>query len=71
MLGMDIPSNAGAQAPIERLTFNSREACQALGVSSTTLWRLEKRGLISSVAGIRTKLYPVAVLRRFVEKGAA
>ena len=55
---------------VEKLTYNTREVCQALGVSVTTLWRLEKRGLISPIgAGLRMKLYSVAALRKFVDKG--
>lgn len=54
------------RGPVERLTLNSREACHALGVSATTLWRLEKRGLITPVPGLRTKLWPVTELNAFV-----
>lgn len=63
----DTDSRATQETPIEKLTYNSREARQALGVSSTTLWRWERAGLIVPVGGIRTKLYSVAALRRFVD----
>jgi hypothetical protein len=56
---------------VERLTYNAREARQALGVSSTTLWRLEKRGLIAPIGGLRTKLFSIAAIRRFVDGGKA
>jgi hypothetical protein len=72
-MGMNekVPGDSIQLPPVEKLTLNTREACQALGLSPTSLWRLEKRGLISSVAGIRTKLYSVAMLRRFIDgKGA-
>jgi hypothetical protein len=58
--------------PVEKLAYNKSEACAALGgISVTTLWRFEKRGLLKPIPGIRHKLYPVAALRRFVEGGAA
>ena len=62
--------NANAEAiigQIERLTYSTREACTALGVSPVTLWRLEKRGLLRPVAGLRTKLWPITELKAFVE----
>lgn len=65
------PSGLEGVSKIERLTYTNREACAVLGVSKVTLWRLEQRGLLRSVAGLRCKLWPVAELRRFVEKGTA
>lgn len=56
---------------IERLTYNAREACAALGVSPVTLWRLDKRDVLKPLPGLRHRLYSVAALRRFAEKGAA
>ena len=58
---------ATAASDVVRLTYTTREACIALGIGVTTLWRLEKRGLIRSVPGIRHKLYPRANLIKFVE----
>jgi DNA-binding transcriptional MerR regulator len=54
-------------APVERLAFTIKEACQALGISRTALWRLEKRGLIKPSRALRTRLYPRAELLRFLE----
>lgn len=62
--------NTAAKHVIEKLTYDSREARQALGVSNTTLWRLEKAGFIVPIGGLRKKLYSVAAVRRFVESGA-
>ena len=56
---------------VERLTYSSREVCEALGLSITTLWRLTKRGHLTPLPGIRHKLYSVAAVRRFAEKGAS
>lgn len=50
---------------VERITYTGQEAAAALGVSGTTLWRWEKRGLIKPVPGIRLKLFSVAELKRF------
>jgi predicted site-specific integrase-resolvase len=51
---------------VERLTYNKREALVALGIHATTLYRLEQRGLIRSVPGLRHKLYSVESIKRFV-----
>ncbi len=63
--------NAAAPSiPVERLTLNTRDACSAIGVCPATLWRLEKRGLIKAVPGLRHKLYSVASLKHFVNGSA-
>ncbi len=54
-------------APVEKLAYNKKEVQAALGIGETTIWRLEKRGLLRPVPGLRHKLYPVAQLRRLVE----
>ncbi|HVZ63391.1 MAG TPA: helix-turn-helix domain-containing protein [Lacunisphaera sp.] len=64
-------ADAAAPAVIERLTYNSREAAAALGVSKITLWRMAQRGDLLPIPGLRKKLYSVAALRRFAEQGAA
>jgi hypothetical protein len=56
---------------VEKLTYNTREACQALGVSPTTLWRMEGKGIIHAVPGLRMKLYSVRALRRLVDEVVA
>ncbi len=59
-----------AEAPqqIERLAYTKDELCASLTLSPVTLWRLEKRGLIHSVAGIRHKLYSVTEVKRFLAR---
>jgi len=56
---------------VERLTYNATETCRALGIGRTTLWRLEKRGLIKSLPCLGKKLYPVSGLRQFASGKAA
>ena len=53
--------------PTERLAFNLREACAAIGVSPVSMWRMEKRGLIKPSKALRTKLYSRAEILRFLE----
>lgn len=55
---------------VPKLTYNAREVCSALGISITTLWRLEKRGFLAPLPGLRHKLYPASAVRAFAEKGA-
>lgn len=52
----------------ERLVLNRREACVALGLSATSMWRLEARGLIRPVPHLRTKLYSLVELQRFLNQ---
>lgn len=50
----------------EKLAYNKDELCAVLGVSPVTLWRLEKRGLLRPVPGIRHKLYSRKVVEAFL-----
>uniref|UniRef100_UPI00404A0AC1 hypothetical protein n=1 Tax=Cephaloticoccus sp. TaxID=1985742 RepID=UPI00404A0AC1 len=54
-----------------RLTYTKRELCAALHLSPVTLWRLEQRGVLMPLRGLRHKIYPVSVVERFLAKGAA
>jgi len=51
---------------VEKLVYNTEEACQALGVGRVTIWRLVRRGMLVPVSYSRHKLYPVAAIRRLV-----
>ncbi len=62
----DPTTHAEAPQHIERLAYTKDELCTSLSLSPITLWRLEKRGLIHAVAGIRHKLYSVAEVKRFL-----
>jgi hypothetical protein len=55
-----------AGAGVEKLVYNTEEACRALGVGRVTIWRLVRRGMLVPVSYSRHKLYPVAAIRRLV-----
>jgi hypothetical protein len=60
------------ESNVEKLAFTAREVCQSISISSTTLWRLEKRNILKPLPGIgRHKLYNAAAVRRLAETGAA
>jgi hypothetical protein len=54
---------------LEPLAVDLNGVRQLLGVSisDTTIWRLEKKGLIKRVPGIRTRLFTVKSIREMVE----
>lgn len=56
-------------ATADKLSFNTQEACRALGCSARTLSRLEKRGLLKSSKLLRTKLYTRQSLLDLLSKG--
>lgn len=54
-------------APLtERLAYNVEELQAVTGLSRTTVWRLEKRGLLRAVPGVRSKLYSRAAVEAFL-----
>jgi hypothetical protein len=53
----------------DKLAFSKKELCDAIGVSPVTLWRLEKRGLLRPVAGIRHRIYSRKEVERFLSSG--
>ena len=56
----------------EKLAYNQAELCAVLGLSKVTLWRLEKRGLLTPVSGVRNKIYSRRAVLAFIDgKGAA
>ena len=59
-----------AAQKIERLAYTKKELLVSLSLSPVTLWRLEKRGLIHPIAGIRHKIYSVAEVKRFLARRA-
>jgi hypothetical protein len=54
------------QPAVEKLTYSMAELCTALGLCPTTIWRLEKRGLLRPIAGIRHKLFAKTEVERFL-----
>ena len=57
-------------APVMRLALNSEETAAALGITTITLWRLTKRGLLKPNRATRRPLYPVSEIERFLKDGA-
>jgi hypothetical protein len=56
---------------VEKLAYSTAELCSALGLCQTTLWRLNQRGLLRAIPGLRHKLYSKAEVQRFLAgKGA-
>ena len=49
-----------------RLSLRPREAAEALGISERTLWTWTKRGDVPHVRRNGTVLYPVDLLRRWL-----
>ena len=57
---------------VEKLAYNTAELCSALGISPVTIWRLNRRGLLRPIYGLRHKLYAKAEVQRFLSgKGNA
>jgi predicted DNA-binding protein (UPF0251 family) len=52
---------------VERLSYNTEETCEALGISRTSLWRLVERDLIKPSRALRTLLFSRAEIERFLE----
>lgn len=63
-------STAGARNA-ERLAYTKRELVDLLGVSPVSIYRLELRGLLRPIPGIRHKLFSVAEVQRFLAGGGA
>ncbi len=57
------------KSEVQRLTYTLAETCSAIGISPTTIWRLERRGLLLPIQGLRHKRFSVNAVRRFVEGG--
>ena len=58
-------------ANVEKLAYTRDELKAVLPVSNVTLWRLEKRGLLIRVPGIRLPLYSRASVEAFLAGKAA
>ena len=57
---------------VEKLAYNTAELCAALGLCQTTLWRLNHRGLLRPIPGLRHRLYAKTEVQRFLSgKGNA
>ena len=56
--------------PVMRLALTAEETATALGITTITLWRLTKRGLLKPNRATRRPLYPVNEIERFLKDGA-
>lgn len=53
----------------DRLAYNKAELCSLLGISATSVWRLEARGLLRPLPHLRHKIYPRSEVERFLKSG--
>lgn len=53
---------------VPRLAYTKAELTKALGLSSITIYRLEQRGLLRPVQGIRRKLFAIAEVDSFLAR---
>lgn len=58
----------GIAAPSAKLALSRAEAAQALGVSTVTLDRLTKRGLIHPSRATRRPIYWIKEIERFLKE---
>jgi DNA-binding XRE family transcriptional regulator len=68
------PAPVPAAVPVEsfrdRLALNTTETAKALGVSKVTVYRLWKRGLLRPSLSLRTPLFAVSEIERFLRSSA-
>jgi predicted site-specific integrase-resolvase len=62
--------NTLAEAHANRLALTAKETAQALGISNVTLWRLQKRGLIRPCRALRTPLFSLSEIERFLRESS-
>jgi len=60
----------GRQPAVEPLAYRPKQAALALGVCEKTLWTLTQRGEVPHVKTGKVVLYPVSLLRRWLEERA-
>jgi predicted DNA-binding transcriptional regulator AlpA len=54
----------------DRIALNTTETAKALGVSKVTVYRLWKRGLLRPSLSLRTPLFAVSEIERFLKESA-
>ena len=72
------PAPQPAPAPVavyappfrDRIALNTTETAKALGVSKVTVYRLWKRGLLRPSLSLRTPLFAVSEIERFLRSSA-
>jgi excisionase family DNA binding protein len=65
----NLPSKAEPETPC--LAMRPREAAKALGISERLLWDWTNRGEVPHIRVGKAILYPVDVLRRWLDERAA
>lgn len=55
-------------APV--ISVGIEEAVRITGLSRTTIWRLEKRGVVKVSRVGRRRVFPIADLKKIVKEGA-
>jgi hypothetical protein len=61
------PTNDLSQKPaLPRLAYSMRETAALLGINYQSVYRLHKRGLLRSSSALRTKLFAVVEIQRFL-----
>jgi len=55
---------------IKPLSYRPKQAAEALGISERMLWSLTKNGVLPHVKTGKVTLYPVALLRSWLEAQA-
>lgn len=51
---------------LQRLAYTMRETASMIGVNYQTVHRLHKRGLLKSSSALRTKLFALTEIQRFL-----
>jgi predicted DNA-binding transcriptional regulator AlpA len=64
---MTCSTEKSASQAVEKMAFTGGEVETITGLSKVTIWRLEKRGLLKPVPGIRNKLYSRKAVEAFLE----
>jgi hypothetical protein len=60
------PASVPVPVKEQRLAYTTEETARLLGVSRVTLWRLCKRGLIRPSLALRTPLFSMTEIERFL-----
>jgi hypothetical protein len=63
---MTYTTTSPASGNLERLAYTKAELCKLLHISTVTLWRLEKRGLLVPIPSIRHKIYSKVAVEAFL-----
>ena len=68
---MDVKSTALIPSPLRKLALTREEAAETLSMSTVSIDRLTKRGLLRPSRATRRPLYPVWEIERFLRETTA